>query len=196
MSKILLRAAILTQLVAFTVAIPVCSFAESVKIREYEDRIVVEYEGRPEPPQSAPSNKSESAETKKLERELRELREYGERIQSELHKKFSSEDGNMRPAVRNKRDDIKVCCISAMETERAYNYITYSVKADVDNRGAGGQVFIKLVAKNRDGHQIDFVYLKGFLDNRETRTLTTTTMMTYQQGMDARTWEVDSVNIY
>lgn len=53
-----------------------------------------------------------------------------------------------------------------------------------------------MVGKNRDGHQIDSVYLVGTLDRKESRTLTTSTMVTYQQAMDIRTWEVASISNY
>jgi hypothetical protein len=92
--------------------------------------------------------------------------------------------------------NIKVSGVSAVETERSYGYVTYSIKADVDNKGNPGEVYIKIVGKNFGGHEMDFVYLKGTIDRRESKTLTNTTMVTYQKAMDIRTWEIDSVKIY
>ena len=158
-------------------------------ITESDEKIVVEYTGTPqEPHREKPVS---AAVTKKLE-ELRQLQEEGRILQEQLRAKYLSDPAPTQ--TTRKSDDVRVCCISAMEVERSYNYVTYSIKADVDNKGEKGEVFVKLIAKNRDGHQIDYVYLRTVLDRRESRTLTTTTMMTYQQAMDARIWEVASIS--
>lgn len=170
------------------------AFSGEPIITESEDKIVVEYTGSPQEPKKEKEEPVSSIVAKKLE-ELRKLQEEGRALQEQLKTKYLRESPPALP-VRQKSDDIGVCCISAMETERSSNYVTYSVKADVDNKGESGEVFIKLVAKNRDGHQIDYVYLHGVLDRRESRTLTTTTMMTFQQAMDARVWEVVSASKY
>ena len=140
----------------------------------------------PPPTPSKTSNVPPSDQlTEQINRTLREI----DRIQNSRNLERSMKK-------RNPSEDIKVSRISTMESERSSGYVTYSIKADVDNSGETGEVFIKLIGKNRDGHQVDFVYLKGVLDRRESRTMTTTTMLNLQQSMDVRTWEVESINKY
>jgi len=164
------------------------------KITETETGIIVEYTGEPAPP-SPPSAKGVDGMTNTQREDLRqEIRESIARINREIVK--AEQEIQEQKSKPNPADDIKVSCINAMETERSYNYVTYSIRADVDNKGGQGEIYIKLVGKNRDGHQLDFVYLTGKLDKKESRTFTTTTMMSFQKAMDIRSWEVDSINKY
>lgn len=172
-------------------ALSTLASAEGPKITETDSGFVVEYTGTPEIKKVDPSpNELNKIDQESLKREVRENI-------SRLKSKIADMD-QQRQLQSNTppEDDIKISSIQAMETERSSNYVTYSIKADVDNRGNRGEVFIKLIGKNRDGHQIHFVYLNGNIDKRGSRTLTATAMLTLQQAMDVRSWEVDRVRKY
>ena len=169
------------------------------KIIETETGFVVEYTGEPVEAKTTETNSSEpkptdSKSSAQLKETYNKTLEEIERIQRRLELK--RESITRQQYTRNPSDDIKVSSISAMEMERSRNYITFSIKADVDNSGNRGEVSIRLVGKNRDGHQVDYVYLSGRIGQRESRSMTTTTMLNYQQAMDIRTWSVESVNKY
>ena len=175
-------------IIGFVLVITQILYAAEPKITETENGYIVEYSGTPEPVGKDGLTTSQREEIK------RETDEFITRVKgkiSALERQIQADKNKERTA-----DDIKVSSISAMETERSYNYVTYSIKADVDNKGDLGEVFIKLAGKNRDGHEIKSTYLTGIFDRRESRTLTTTTMVTYQQAMDIRTWEAISINKY
>jgi hypothetical protein len=172
-------------------------FAEC-RVVEYEDRNEVICEGVPAektPEPKRAETKSSSTLTQGQKDSLRELaNENIERLRKkivDLDREIIEQRNKPRP-----EDDIKVTNISAMEVERSYGYVTYSIKADVDNKGDRGNVFVKLVAKNRDGHQFDYVYLTGVIDRKSERVLRASTMVSLQHAMDIRTWDVESINKY
>lgn len=169
------------------------AIAGEPKITETESGYIVEYTGTPE------VNKAEDVGRDGLTRAEREdlKREIQENITRLKGKVVEAErQVQARQNTSYIENDVKVSSVNAMEMERSYGYVTYSIKADIDNKGERGEVYIKLIAKNRDGHQVHSTYLNGLVDRRGSRTITTTTMLSYQQAMDVREWAVDSVNKY
>lgn len=168
------------------------AFAAEPKITETENGFVVEYTGTPEEKKPDISrNTLTPSESEDFKREISESIKRLKNKVAEAEQQIQEHQNTSRL-----ENDIKVSSIHSLETERAYNYVTYSIKADIDNKGDRGQVYVKLIGKNRDGHQIHYVYLTGTLERRESRTLTTTAMLSYQQAMDVREWVVDSVKKY
>ena len=168
------------------------------RIVEYPDRNEVICEGAPgnkNPSQATNQEDSDKKKIERLESDLRRAENTTEKIKEAAIRMLEEQKTNiLQPRSEpDPSQEVKVCCISAMEIERSSNYVTYSIKADIDNRGDRGDISVKLIGKNWNGHQIDFVYLTGVFDRKESRTATATTMLTLQQALDVRSWNVATI---
>lgn len=168
------------------------AYGSEPKIVETENGFVVEYTGTPEVKKD---ELGRDGLTKSQREEIsRELETTITRLKGKVAEaERQIQERQNRPKLE---DDIKVSSVKTIELERAYNYVTYSIKVDIDNKGEHGEVFVRLIGRNREGYEIHSLYLSGIIERHGSRTLTSTTMLTFQQAMDVRTWEVASVNKY
>lgn len=186
-------------LMIFVLNISVIVYASDCRVVETNDKVEVVCEGKPE---GIKPSTEKITEQKAADGLTKNQRDYLSNLALENINRLQRKIADTQREIDEQKDkprredDVKVTSISAMETERSYGYVTYSIKADVDNRGDRGNVFIKLVGKNRDGHQMDFVYLTANMDRKESRTLSTTTLLSFQKAMDLRDWIVGSINKY
>jgi hypothetical protein len=86
------------------------------------------------------------------------------------------------------KDSLKI-----IEIERAYGYVTYSIKIDVETQGPSGEVSVTIKGLNSDGFKLDSMTLRGVIDEDSTLTLTDTTTATEQEATNISKWEIDKV---
>jgi hypothetical protein len=177
-------------------------FATDCRYTEYPDRIEVVCEGDQvpttnNPPLQAPVRKQAVGIDGLTDLQREYFRQVAKENVIRIKREVAELERQEQERLKQKPEaEVKVSSVSAMQMSRTDSYVTMGIKADVDNLGDRGEVFIKLVGKNWTGHEIDFVYLRGTLERKQSRTLSTTALLTDQQVLDIRTWEVDSVNKY
>lgn len=86
---------------------------------------------------------------------------------------------------------------SVIEVERNSVYVRYSVTIDAKNECAGdAKVFIRISGKNFSGHELDNVLMYKNIAEGERETLTGTTLVSHQDAMNIRGWDVKEVDAY
>lgn len=86
--------------------------------------------------------------------------------------------------------------ISVIETARSYGYVTVSAKVDISNQGEARKIFLTLRGVNAMGYQIEDIFLSGVVEEGENITLTDTTMLSEQEFLDVRSWEIGDLKYY
>ena len=90
--------------------------------------------------------------------------------------------------------DIKVDGFDVKILSRSNNYVNYSFKLSLENSGDPGKVYVKVVAKDKDGFEADFVMLTGYFEHNEVRNLTTTRMFPIKKLDQDVKWEISSID--
>lgn len=89
--------------------------------------------------------------------------------------------------------------VSNLQTRVIYkssSHSTYSMKADVENAGASGDVTVRLIAKSKDGFELNNTILAGHFESGEKKTLTGTTLARPEIADQIETWEIGNINRY
>lgn len=90
--------------------------------------------------------------------------------------------------------ELNVSDISMIETEVTPRSVTYSVKGTVENTGPRGEVYIKIIARNKDGYEIKSCWFNGIMGQGDTRIMTTQVSLTPKDHAQLGTWEVITIN--
>lgn len=69
----------------------------------------------------------------------------------------------------------------------------YSLKVDAENSGAAGDASIHVVAKNRDGFQVNEVFFTGQIGAGEKKVFTTTDTIKRDIADTIQQWEIDRI---
>lgn len=92
--------------------------------------------------------------------------------------------------------DITTNNLQAMVLSQSSNITRYSLKVDVENKGASGEVYLHVVAKNRDGFQVNDVFFTGPIGGDERKVFTTTAVVKKDIASTIDTWEIDRIRKY
>lgn len=164
------------------------ALGDNCKVVEYPDHNEVVCEGIPGEYKPEPKGPDGLTQT-----EREDLKAQIEEAKDRLQKKVADLDRQIEEQKAKAKEDIHLDKFSAIELSRSYGYVTYSLKIDATNPGPKGVLYVKVVAKNRDGHQLDFLYLSGLVNQGDTRTFTNTKMLSYDLASRLYTWEIDEV---
>lgn len=88
---------------------------------------------------------------------------------------------------------VEVSDLQVIQISKSPNFTTYSLKADVENRGDEGKVFVHVLAKNREGFQINERFFTGDFMVGERRTLTTTSVVSNEIAANIDQWNIDTI---
>ncbi|QOX79836.1 hypothetical protein FY034_13140 [Trichlorobacter lovleyi] len=94
-----------------------------------------------------------------------------------LKSKADEATRQMQEEAKTRINTVRVASLDVIDISRSPYYVTYSIKAQIENIGPKGNISVDIIASNNSGYELEKVVLRGFFAADSSRILTHTVMV-------------------
>lgn len=102
----------------------------------------------------------------------------------------------MQEEAKTRINTVRVASLDVIDISRSPYYVTYSIKAQIENIGPKGNISVDIIASNNSGYELEKVVLRGFFAADSSRILTHTVMVKTGLANRIGGWKATSYSKY